>query len=132
MGDADGTYLDLLLTGDRSRVLALTTVFDDPNPAVVLEDVVVVDAVVVLLLGVKGLTRFLESPAFSRVLTLVTRRLKRLLLSISSGDKVVVVVEVVVACVARWQNLIPSFPWIAPGWRAWSQSKERKGSNFAA
>ena len=20
--------------------------------------------------------------------------------------------------VARWQNLIPSFPWIAPGWRA--------------
>ena len=21
--------------------------------------------------------------------------------------------------VARWQNLIPSFPWIAPGWRAW-------------
>ena len=25
-----------------------------------------------------------------------------------------------VSCsVARWQNLIPSFPWIAPGWRAW-------------
>ena len=21
--------------------------------------------------------------------------------------------------VARWQNLISSFPWIAPGWRAW-------------
>ena len=21
--------------------------------------------------------------------------------------------------VARWQNLIPSFPWIVPGWRAW-------------
>ena len=35
--------------------------------------------------------------------------------------------------VARWQNLIPSFPWIAPGWRALgAQSKERKGSNFAA
>ena len=35
--------------------------------------------------------------------------------------------------VGRWQNLIPSFPWIAPGWRAWGgQSKERKGSNFAA
>ena len=35
--------------------------------------------------------------------------------------------------VARWQNLIPSSPWIAPGWRAWgAQSKERKGSNFAA
>ena len=32
------------------------------------------------------------------------------------------------AKVARWQNLIPSFPWIAPGWRAWgAQSKERKG-----
>ena len=23
--------------------------------------------------------------------------------------------------VARWQNLIPSFPWIAPGWRAWGR-----------
>ena len=35
--------------------------------------------------------------------------------------------------VARWQNLIPSSPWIVPGWRAWgAQSKERKGSNFAA
>ena len=34
--------------------------------------------------------------------------------------------------VARWQILIPSFSWIAPGWRAWgAQSKERKGSNFA-
>ena len=28
--------------------------------------------------------------------------------------------------VARWQNLIPSFPWIAPGWRAWG-SNPRKG-----
>ena len=27
------------------------------------------------------------------------------------------------AKVARWQNLIPSFPWIAPGWRA-IQGKE--------
>ena len=35
--------------------------------------------------------------------------------------------------VTRWQNLIPSFPWIAPGWRAWgAQFKERKGSNLAA
>ena len=35
--------------------------------------------------------------------------------------------------VARWQNLIPSFPWFAPRWRAWgAQSKEREGSNFAA
>ena len=28
--------------------------------------------------------------------------------------------------VARWQNLIPSFPWIAPGWRAWGRNL-RKG-----
>ena len=35
--------------------------------------------------------------------------------------------------VARWQNLIPFFPWIAPGWRGvGAQSKERKGSKFAA
>ena len=27
---------------------------------------------------------------------------------------------------ARWQNLIPSFPWIAPGWRAWGRNP-RKG-----
>ena len=33
---------------------------------------------------------------------------------------------------ATLQNLIPSFPWIAPGWRVGVQSKERKGSNFAA
>ena len=33
---------------------------------------------------------------------------------------------------ARWQNLIPYFPWIAPWWRVGpgAQSKERKGSNF--
>ena len=30
------------------------------------------------------------------------------------------------ARVARWQNLIPSFPWIAPGWRAWGRNP-RKG-----
>ena len=29
------------------------------------------------------------------------------------------------AKVARWQNLIPSFPWIAPGWRAWGQESVR-------
>ena len=40
--------------------------------------------------------------------------------------------------VARWQNLIPSFPWIAPGRMqdmldgVGAQSKERKESNFAA
>ena len=28
--------------------------------------------------------------------------------------------------VARWQNLIPSFPRIAPGWRAWGRNI-RKG-----
>ena len=28
--------------------------------------------------------------------------------------------------VARWQNLIPSFPWIAPGCRAWGRNP-RKG-----
>ena len=28
--------------------------------------------------------------------------------------------------VARWQNLIPSSPWIAPGWRAWGRNP-RKG-----
>ena len=28
--------------------------------------------------------------------------------------------------VARWQNLIPSFPWIVPGWRAWGRHP-RKG-----
>ena len=26
------------------------------------------------------------------------------------------------AKVARWQNLIPSFPWITPGWRAWGRN----------
>ena len=31
-----------------------------------------------------------------------------------------------IAKVARWQNLIPSFPWIAPGWRAWERNP-RKG-----
>ena len=28
--------------------------------------------------------------------------------------------------VARWQNLIPSFPWIVPGWRVGGQNP-RKG-----
>ena len=27
--------------------------------------------------------------------------------------------------VARWQNLIPSFPCIAPGWRAWGRNPIR-------
>ena len=31
---------------------------------------------------------------------------------------------------ATLQNLIPSFPWIAPGWRAWGR-KGSEGSNFA-
>ena len=33
--------------------------------------------------------------------------------------------KVVKGMVARWQNLIPSFPWIAPGWRAWRPRKGR-------
>ena len=32
----------------------------------------------------------------------------------------------VLAKVARWQNLIPSFPWIAPGWSTWRHNP-RKG-----
>ena len=33
---------------------------------------------------------------------------------------------------ATLQNLIPSFLWIAPGWRAWGRNpREGKGSNFA-
>ena len=35
--------------------------------------------------------------------------------------------------VAIRQNLIPSYPWIVPEWKVGGvQSKERKGSNFAA
>ena len=34
--------------------------------------------------------------------------------------------ELLMIRVARWQNLIPSFPWIAPGWRAWGRNP-RKG-----
>ena len=32
-----------------------------------------------------------------------------------------------VPSVARAQNLIPSFPWIAPGWRAWWGHNPREG-----
>ena len=31
--------------------------------------------------------------------------------------------------VARWQNLIPSFPWIGPGWIAW-ECNPRKGRDL--
>ena len=34
--------------------------------------------------------------------------------------------KMVTTKVARWQNLIPSFPWIVPGWRAWGRNP-RKG-----
>ena len=35
--------------------------------------------------------------------------------------------------VARWQNLIPSFPWIAPVWRAWGRNpRKRRDQIFAA
>ena len=33
------------------------------------------------------------------------------------------------AKVARWQNLIPSFPWILPGRRAWGRNP-RKGRDL--
>ena len=33
--------------------------------------------------------------------------------------------------VARWQKLIPSFPWTAPGWRAWGHNwVVRGGKDF--
>ena len=34
--------------------------------------------------------------------------------------------------VARWQSLIPSFPWIALGWRVEAKSKEWKGIKFCS
>ena len=35
-------------------------------------------------------------------------------------------------CVARWQNLIPSFPWIVPGWRAWGAIRGKEGIKFCS
>ena len=34
--------------------------------------------------------------------------------------------------VARWQNLIPSFLWIAPGWRAWGAIQGKEGVKFCS
>ena len=34
--------------------------------------------------------------------------------------------------VARWQNLIPFFPWIAPGWRAWGANQGKEGIKFCS
>ena len=34
--------------------------------------------------------------------------------------------------VSRWQNLIPSFPWIAPGWRAWGRNPSKEGIQFCS
>ena len=34
--------------------------------------------------------------------------------------------------VTRWQNLIPSFPWIAPGWRAWGAIQGKEGIKFCS
>ena len=34
------------------------------------------------------------------------------------------------AKVARWLNLIPSFPWIAPGWRAWGRNPRKERDEF--
>ena len=34
--------------------------------------------------------------------------------------------------VARWQNLIPSFPWITPGWRVWGAIQGKEGIKFCS
>ena len=34
--------------------------------------------------------------------------------------------------VARWQNLIPSFPWIAPMWRAGGATQGKEGIKFCS
>ena len=34
--------------------------------------------------------------------------------------------------VARWQNVISSFPWIAPGWRAGGAIQGKKGFIFCS
>ena len=34
--------------------------------------------------------------------------------------------------VARWQNLIPSFPWIAPGWRAGAAIEGKEWIKFCS
>ena len=34
--------------------------------------------------------------------------------------------------VARWQNLIPSFPWIAPGWRGGGAIQGKEGIKFCS
>ena len=48
------------------------------------------------------------------------------LVGVEEGEKALTSTRSLVAMVARWQNLIPSFPWIAPGWRAWGRNP-RKG-----
>ena len=40
--------------------------------------------------------------------------------------------EVSLVKVARWQNLIPSFPWIAPGWRAGGAIQGNNGIKFCS
>ena len=42
------------------------------------------------------------------------------------------ILPVVPISVARWQNLIPSFPWIAPGWRAWGAIQGKEGIKFCS
>ena len=34
--------------------------------------------------------------------------------------------------VARWQNWIPSFPWIAPGWRVGGAIQGKEGIKFCS
>ena len=52
------------------------------------------------------------------------------------GGDVVALSELVVLVlldkVARWQNLIPSFPWIAPRWRAWGAVQGKEGIEFCS
>ena len=49
------------------------------------------------------------------------------IVSPAAGAAAVHVVAAVPVNVARWQNLIPSFPWIAPVWRVWgAQSMQGK------
>ena len=69
-----------------------------------------------------------------RALLLATRdsaSADRLEISLDIGGRVRVAIAMgitekkVKLSVARWQNLIPPFPWIAPGWRAWGRNPNK-------
>ena len=58
-------------------------------------------------------------------------RLWRLLQDFQPGDGEEGVGKAQVkSSVARWQHLIPSFPWIAPGWRAGGAIQGKEGIKF--